>query len=120
MKGSGPGGQNRNKRATGVRLTHLPTGISARSDDLNSQAQNLKSAFSKLADQLVPLMKGLVRKDEIRKRFQSTERVRTYSEHDQRVTDDRLNEQYRYDDVMFGKGLYKIITDLLRSRNTTE
>ena len=44
VRGSGPGGQKRNKTYSGVRITHLPTGISTRSDELCSQSGNLSLA----------------------------------------------------------------------------
>lgn len=52
FKGSGPGGQNRNKRMTGVRVQHLPTGIVAVATERRSQAQNLDAALSRLSAKL--------------------------------------------------------------------
>jgi peptide chain release factor 1 len=45
MRGQGPGGQKRNVSASAVRITHLPTGITAYSDT-KSQAQNKKRALT--------------------------------------------------------------------------
>ncbi len=49
---SGPGGQNRNKNDTAVRLTHLATGITANCAK-KSQAQNRKSAKKVLTARLL-------------------------------------------------------------------
>jgi len=51
-KGSGPGGQNRNKRMTGVRIRHLPTGIVAEATERRSQGQNLAAAWERLGEKL--------------------------------------------------------------------
>jgi peptide chain release factor 1 len=47
-RGSGPGGQHRNKTATGVRLRHCPSGLVVNAEDSRSQWQNLTSAKEKL------------------------------------------------------------------------
>lgn len=49
LRGSGPGGQHRNKRDTGVRLTHRPSGLVVMATERRSQAQNLEAAFERLS-----------------------------------------------------------------------
>jgi peptide chain release factor 1 len=48
-KGSGPGGQNRNKTETAVRVTHKPTGLTAYACDDRSQHVNRARALEVLA-----------------------------------------------------------------------
>lgn len=48
IRSAGPGGQHRNKVSTGVRLTHLPTGIQGMATERRSQLQNKVMALSRL------------------------------------------------------------------------
>jgi protein subunit release factor A len=51
----GPGGQHRNKAATGVRLLHLPTGVLVTATERRSQAMNRAAALERLRARLVSL-----------------------------------------------------------------
>lgn len=51
----GPGGQHRNKTASAVRLTHLPTGLVANATERRSQAQNRGAALERLRERLLAL-----------------------------------------------------------------
>jgi protein subunit release factor A len=48
LKGSGPGGQHRNKRETGIRITHIPTGLVVMATEERHQSINLERAMERL------------------------------------------------------------------------
>jgi protein subunit release factor B len=48
----GPGGQHRNKVATGVRLVHRPSGTVVTATERRSQAANREVAFARMAARL--------------------------------------------------------------------
>lgn len=47
-KGSGPGGQHRNKTESAIVITHLPTGIVGQASERRSQHENRKVAIERL------------------------------------------------------------------------
>jgi peptide chain release factor 1 len=51
-RGSGPGGQNRNKLETAVQVTHVPTGLCVRCETERSQLQNKQGALALLRARL--------------------------------------------------------------------
>jgi protein subunit release factor B len=50
--GGGPGGQHRNKTASGVRLVHPATGVVVTATERRSQAQNRGAALERLRERL--------------------------------------------------------------------
>ena len=48
-RGSGAGGQHRNKTDSAVRCTHVASGAIGRSEDTRSQVQNKVTAFKRMA-----------------------------------------------------------------------
>ena len=51
-RGSGPGGQHRNTSETGVRITHLPTGIVVTATESRSRHRNMQRAMLRLEEKL--------------------------------------------------------------------
>jgi len=56
FRSSGPGGQNMQKTESAVRITHLPTGITAEVQSERSQGQNKERALSIISARLFKLM----------------------------------------------------------------
>ncbi len=50
FRGSGPGGQKRNKTSSAVRLRHLPTGLVGQASDSRSQTENRARAMRRLRE----------------------------------------------------------------------
>lgn len=101
-RGSGKGGQNRNKRDTACRITHIPTGEVATAEEHKTQGQNRKAAFKRLSAKLVPMMVAALKPKDGPERFQKTE-VRVYKQPRHTVKDKRLPDAtFRYEDVLDG------------------
>ena len=75
---SGPGGQHRDRKQTGIRITHKPTGIVVTSTNQRSQAQNKRKAFEVLEKRLASHYAVEAQRNTGIVGFGSDEVVRTY------------------------------------------
>lgn len=100
-RGSGPGGQNRNKTESCVIATHRPTCLQVRIDNERSQGQNKATAYKVLAARLYEAERerqASSKNDDRRQQVGSGQRgdkVRTYRTQDDQITDHRSGVKSR-------------------------
>ncbi len=124
-KSAGAGGQNVQKNATAIRITHLPTGIVVQCQDERSQLQNKLRAMSILRARLYEIEEEKRREqiDQARRSQvgsgERSEKIRTYNYPQSRVTDHRINlSSYNLPAIMDGEINYFI--DELAIRDETQ
>ncbi|MFO0890231.1 MAG: peptide chain release factor 1 [Isosphaeraceae bacterium] len=109
MRSGGPGGQHQNKTESGVRITHLPSGLVVNCRDERSQHKNKAKAMRILRSRLYDQIQERTRseRDQARRSLigsgDRSQRIRTYNFPQNRVTDHRIGlTLYNLDQVIQG------------------
>jgi peptide chain release factor 1 len=109
MRSGGPGGQHQNKTESGVRITHLPTGLVVNCRDERSQHKNKTKAMRILRSRLFEQIQEKARsqRDHARRTLigsgDRSQKIRTYNFPQNRVTDHRIGlTLYNLGQVMQG------------------
>jgi peptide chain release factor 1 len=110
MRAGGPGGQHQNKTESGVRITHLPTGVVVNCRDERSQHKNKAKALRILRSRLFEQVEEKARSERAETRRtligsgDRSQRIRTYNFPQNRVTDHRIGlTMHNLDRVMQGE-----------------
>ncbi len=124
FRSSGPGGQSVNTTDSAVRITHIPTGVVAQSQDEKSQHKNKAKAMKVLSARIFER----VREDQTRKQAEQrrtmvgtgdrSERIRTYNFPQGRITDHRIGlTLYKLNQVVQGE-MEELVEALLSHERT--
>lgn len=118
---SGHGGQSVNTTYSAIRITHLPTGITAQCQDERSQAQNREKALAVIRARVASHYREIEEKkigDARRSQIGTgdrSEKIRTYNFPQDRVTDHRINENFNQINLIMEGKFGDIITSLQKA-----
>nr|WP_314639520.1 peptide chain release factor 1 [uncultured Olsenella sp.] len=115
---SGPGGQGVNTTYSAVRITHLPTNTVVQSQDQRSQIQNREVCMQMLRARLYEMELEKQQAEQGASRLAQighgnrSEKIRTYNQPQDRVTDHRIGFNGTYNGVLLGDTLPSVIDAL--------
>ena len=115
---SGPGGQCVNTTYSAVRITHLPTNTVVQSQDQRSQIQNREVCMQMLRARLYEMELERQQAEQGAERLSQighgnrSEKIRTYNQPQDRVTDHRIGFNSTYNGVLLGSNLGDVIDAL--------